>query len=353
MIKVGITGASGFIGKSISTRLMRLEGFEVEEIKLPIKQILDCDVIFHCAGINRPKENESFNVNVALTEDLINFVPANCHLVFMSSIQALISNPYGLSKLAAEEVVRNHNRWTVLRLPNIFGAGCKPHYNSVVATFCKQTVSRQAHVINNPNHMLQLLWIEDLVDFCVELLCKPINANQIVSFDEFVAELPVQELSDLIEEVYKDLKMGYAHSGERSLRWKLETTLLSYFEEPLIRVMDPIRDDRGVFCELLKTDNGQISFLKCDVGEERGLHYHRSKYERFFVLSGDGLFRSKNLNGDISDVNLLSGKVTEVMTIPYHIHSIKNVGKNELVVLIWANEIFNHKKPDTYKRVIS
>lgn len=352
MIKVGITGAGGFIGKSISSRLKRLEAFEVEEIKLPVTQMLDCDVIFHCAGVNRPEGNESFNLNVALTEDLISFVPASCHLVFMSSIQASISNPYGLSKLAAEEVVRNHNRWIVLRLPNIFGAGCKPHYNSVVATFCKQTVSRQTHVINNPNHMLRLLWIEDLVDFCVDLLCKPIEKNQTVSFDEFVAELPVQELSDLIEKVYQDFKMGYVRSRERTLKWKLETTLLSYCEEPLIRVMDPIKDDRGVFCELLKTDSGQISFLKCDVGEERGLHYHRAKYERFFVLSGDGVFRSKNVNGEITDVNLQSGNVIEVMTIPYHIHSIKNVGKNELVVLIWANEIFNHKKPDTFRDVI-
>lgn len=349
MIKIGVTGASGFIGKSISSRFNSLGGFEVEEIKLPVNRLLDCDVIFHCAGINRPKENETFHLNVELTENLIRFVPASCHLVFMSSTQASTSNPYGLSKLAAEEVVKNHNNWSVLRLPNIFGAGCKPHYNSVVATFCKQAFLRQPHVIKNPQHVLQLLWIEHVVDLCVDLLSKSTPMAQMVSFDDVVAELSVKELSELILEIYQDLMTGYVSSAEGSLRWQLETTLLSYFDKPLIRSMDPIKDDRGMFCELLKTHNGQISFLKCDIGEERGLHYHRAKYERFFVLSGKGLFRSKHVNGEITDVILQSDKVIEIMTIPYHIHSIKNVGKNELVVLIWANEIFNHKKPDTFK----
>jgi UDP-2-acetamido-2,6-beta-L-arabino-hexul-4-ose reductase len=352
MIKLGVTGANGFIGKSISSCFNELEGFEVEEINLPIDRFLDCDVVFHCAGINRPRVNETFDLNVELTENLISFVPAGCRLVFMSSIQAATSNPYGISKLGAEKLVKIHDNWSILRLPNIFGAGCKPHYNSVVATFCKQAVSGEPHVVNNPNHMLQLLWIEHLVDFCVNLSFKHTAMNQIVSFDEAVAKLSVQELSELILKIYQDLKMGYVRSVERTFRWQLETTLLSYFEEPLIRVMDPIKDDKGIFCELLKTDNGQVSFLKCDIGEERGLHYHRAKYERFFVLSGDGVFRSKHVNGDVTEVNLHSNEVIEVTTIPHHIHSIKNIGRNELVVLIWANEIFNHRKPDTFKGLI-
>ncbi len=349
MIKVGVTGANGFIGRSISSRLTEVEGFEVEEIKLPVNRLLDCDVVLHCAGINRPKENETFQLNVEMTDNLISFVSSGCHLIMMSSTQVLRTNPYGLSKLGAEELVKTLNRWSIFRLPNIFGAGCKPHYNSVVATFCKQAVLREPHKIDNPDHVLQLLWIEHLVDFSVNLISEPPKQNQIITFDEIAEELSVQQLSELILEIYQDLSSGFVRSLEGSLRWQLETTLLSYFEEPLIRLLKPIKDDRGLFCELLKTNNGQISFLKCDIGEERGLHYHRAKYERFFVLSGNGLFRSKHINGSITDVNLQSGEVVEVATIPYHVHSVKNVGENELVVLIWANEIFNHKKPDTFK----
>lgn len=349
MTKIGITGASGFIGKSLMSHFYEMPGVEVEVIKLPVNHQLDYDLVFHCAGVNRPNDDETFDTNFQLTENLCNWVRADSHVVYMSSIQVLSDNLYGISKLAAERIVKKRTNWSILRLPNVFGAGCKPNYNSVVATFCAQTASAQEHSIKDPDHLLELLWIQDLVSFCEHFLLHSAGKN-LYEFNHLVERITVGNLSKMIVQINEDLGTGYVQTIEHTFRWKLETTLLSYFESPLLRVVQPIIDDRGLFCELLKTKNGQISYLRCDVGEERGLHFHRAKFERFFVLNGQGLLRSKNLYGQITEFEMRDSEVIEGITIPYHTHSIRNTGDKELVVLIWANEVFDPEKPDTFKR---
>lgn len=352
MIKIGITGANGFIGRSLLSRFAEIDDFIIEKISFPITDQLKFDFIFHCAGVNRPKENESFDQNREITANLVRFIDPKCHVIFMSSIQIFTDNEYALSKLDAEALIRKHNNYTIFRLPNMFGAGCRPFYNSVTATFCQQTISSEPHSIHNPDRLLKLLWIEDLVEECVKHLVTAQSTQQIRDFTDSTVIISVKELSETIQEIYSDLRNGYSQSREGSFRWKLETTLLSTVKAPLIRNLAPVIDERGMFCELLKTDIGQISYLKCDVGEERGLHYHRAKYERFFVLRGNGVIRSKDTNGEITEINVNENELAEITIIPHHTHSIKNGGENELAVLIWANEIYNTSTPDTYKKVI-
>ena len=129
----------------------------------------------------------------------------------------------------------------------------------------------------------------------------------------------------------------------------METTLLSYYKTSPTRKLNVLRDPRGEFCELLHTKNGQFSYLKCAVGEERGMHYHTAKYERFYVIEGEALFKLQNTDGSFEYHEINSDDLKELITLPYQIHSIRNVGNSVLIVAIWANEVFNSVKPDTYK----
>ena len=166
---------------------------------------------------------------------------------------------------------------------------------------------------------------------------------------DHIESITVAGLSSLISELAKNISAGNAESSEGSFRWKMETTLLSYYKTSPMRRLNVLKDPRGEFCELLHTKSGQFSYLKCAVGEERGIHYHTAKYERFYVIEGKAIFKLQNTNGSFEYHEISSDEPTELITLPFQIHSIRNVGNSDLIVAIWANEVFNPVKPDTFQ----
>jgi UDP-2-acetamido-2,6-beta-L-arabino-hexul-4-ose reductase len=192
------------------------------------------------------------------------------------------------------------------------------------------------------------MWVGDLAVLIRERLSASVPSEEVESRFHYTSKICVGRLSELIHQLGDNIRDGISDVTERSFRWKLETTLLSFFEPNLSRSLHPHCDHRGVFVELLKTQSGQISVLECEVNKERGLHFHLAKYERFFVVKGKALFRAQHVSGgDIYEKEVCSPEYTEVFTSPLYVHSIKNIGEDTLIVVIWSNENFRPDNPDT------
>ncbi len=363
-MKVLVTGADGFIGKNLCVSLS--ESNDVEVIKFTRNSELhnlpglveQVDFIFHLAGVNRPKEEkEFFEGNADLTRYICDAVRSSNKVIPMilaSSTQAERMNPYGRSKLQAEMHLLNlyietENPVYIYRLPNVFGKWCKPNYNSVVATFCHNISHDLPIQVNDPNAELNLVHIGDVV----------------TSFINVMTERPKETLHIDIEPLYKTTLGDLAKQlqqfkssrntliteavGEGFMR-VLYATYLSYispnqFNYPLKKNEDP----RGVFVEMLKTkDSGQFSFFTAHPGITRGGHYHHVKTEKFLVIKGKARFGFRHIVTDEVKEIYTSGEQPEIVeTVPGWSHDITNVGDDEMVVMLWANENFNPEKPDT------
>lgn len=377
-IRVLITGANGFIGKNLTVRLKELEKVKVEAFvrgddpaKL-IDLVSRADTIIHLAGENRPiAELEFTKVNTELTLTLCDAIRQELvdkrrrvPLLFASSIQAELDNPYGRSKLAAEKALKElanttSNPCLVFRLPGVFGKWCKPKYNSVVATFC-YNVSRGIPLqISDPSHLLRLVYIDDVVNTLIQ---KALNAIK-DEFRTFSMEsvLPQYDISlgELAEQIKKfELCSTSSLQIERvgtGLIRALYSTYVSYlpterFQYELVKH----EDLRGVFVEMLKTpDCGQFSYFSAHPGVTRGGHYHHSKTEKFLVLKGKALFRFRHLlSNELVELHASGDKPTIVDTIPGWSHDITNVGDEEMLVMLWANENFDRNLPDTIAKEI-
>ena len=362
--RVLVTGANGFIGKNLLIRLGEQENLETlpfirgDSLELLESLVAKADVVVHLAGENRPDDVEDFSrVNVGLTTSLCRAIEGlgrDVPLIFASSAQAEYDNPYGQSKLAAEQVIeeftaRTNNSSVIYRLVGVFGKFCKPNYNSVVATFCHNIAREIPLQINDANHTLQLAYIDDVAD---EVLRAITNFKPGLVRGEIapIYGITVGDLAQQVEAFQNCRTSLVSEPVGTGLTRALYSTFISYLPtEKFVYDLQGHADDRGVFVEMLKTpDCGQFSFFTVFPGITRGSHYHHSKTEKFLVVSGIVLMRFRHLvTGEVFEATLSSEKPQVMDTIPGWVHDITNIGPNEAIVMLWANEIFDRAKPDT------
>lgn len=368
-----MTGANGFIGKNLIVHLSELSNIEVKTFvrgddpsNLP-KLVAEVDAVVHLAGENRPLDDSAFvQVNVELTSELCSAIEQEFRstgrhvpLVLSSSTQAERDNPYGRSKLAAESAVKTLTETTgnpcvVFRLPGVFGKWCKPNYNSVVATFCHNIARELPIQINDPNASLRLAYVDDVVDALLTALESPTTGY---SLGEVVPQYTIT-LGELAQQIRAFGECRSTLLTERvgtGLVRALYATYVSYLPNQKFSYSVPqYGDSRGVFVEMLKTpDSGQFSYFTAHPGITRGGHYHHTKTEKFLVIKGEALFRFRHLLTDELIELRTNGNTPQVVdTIPGWTHDITNVGSDEMVVMLWANENFDRENPDTVAKKI-
>jgi len=363
-----ITGANGFIGKNLMVRLGELPHYAVstfvrgDDVSQLPALVAQADAIIHLAGENRPQDENAFSeVNTGLTRalcDAIRQVIADTGrkvpLVLASSTQAARENPYGRSKLAAEQAVQTLANTTgtpsvVFRLPGVFGKWCKPDYNSVVATFCHNIARGLPIHINDPTASLRLVYVDDVVSALLDSIKKSTSGcTQGVVEPEYT--ISVGELAGRIEAFGNCRSTLFSERVGTGLTRALYATYISYLPSESFSYEIPrYADSRGVFVEMLKTpDSGQFSYFTAHPGITRGGHYHHTKTEKFLVIKGQALFRFRHLlTNERVELRTCGDKPEIVDTIPGWVHDITNVGDTELVVMLWANENFDRQKPDT------
>ncbi|WP_432240591.1 UDP-2-acetamido-2,6-beta-L-arabino-hexul-4-ose reductase [Herbaspirillum robiniae] len=367
-----ITGAAGFIGRNLAIRLEEMEGVHVHKITSS-SSISDLDAalaraefIFHLAGANRPTNPDHFKtVNADFTATLCERIKAarrKIPILFSSSIQAGNVSPYGDSKLAAESTLRNYGRELdvpvlIYRLPNIFGKWCRPNYNSVVATFCHNTAHGLPLQINNTATVLQLNYIDDVVTGFIIAMSRALSGQETSNCEISPRyEITLGELAAALE-AFRDSKQTLiTERVGTGLTRALYATYVSYLPPQAFSYEVPkYGDARGEFVEMLKThDSGQFSYFTAHPGITRGGHYHHSKTEKFLVIRGEARFGFRHIVTDETFEIRTSGSKPEIVeTIPGWTHDITNVGTNEMIVMLWANEIFDRDHPDTIAKPVS
>lgn len=368
-MRVLITGSNGFIGKNLAVRLGEREDVEVVSFtrvhateELP-KLIKDVDFVFHLAGVNRPTNDDDFKQgNTDLTVALCVAIEATGRtipVIYSSSIQAELDNPYGESKLAAEQAlldfsVRTDNPVYISRLPNVFGKWCKPNYNSAVATFCYNIAHDLPVQINDPSAVIRLVSVDDVVNRFISIMAGVITKEAYCDVDP-VYEITVGDLVEKINTFKLSRENLITERVGSGLDRALHSTYLSYLSpKDFSYALTKYSDERGVFVEMLKTkDSGQFSYFTTHPGITRGGHYHHTKTEKFLVIKGDALFKFRNIISDESYELKTSGDNPAVVeTVPGWTHDITNIGSNEMLVLLWANEIFDRDFPDTYAKTL-
>ncbi len=362
-MRVLVTGANGFIGKNLIVRLQELK-IHVESYtrKNAIKElpslVKELDFIIHLAGENRPLDEKSFNiVNAGLTESICEAVHSTgkqIPIILASSTQATLDNAYGNSKLDAEMIVKKFEENTgnpiyIYRLPGVFGKWCKPNYNSVVATFCHNISHALSIHIDNPSFELTLVYIDDVVDEFVSVIQGERDSIKVLSIQpEYKVKL--SDLASQIEIFRESRNTLISERVGSGLVRKLYSTYVSHLSPEQFSYSIPsYGDKRGMFAEMLKTkDSGQFSFFTAGPGVTRGGHYHHSKTEKFLVIKGEARFGFKHIISDENyEIITTSKELKIVETVPGWSHNITNIGSDEMVVMLWANEIFDPDNPDT------
>ncbi|WP_063654934.1 NAD-dependent epimerase/dehydratase family protein [Candidatus Arsenophonus triatominarum] len=363
MQNVLITGSNGFIGKNLNMALKE-RNFSVltftreDDINVLTEKVIAADIIYHLAGINRPLTDDEFVCgNTNLTETLVKIIVErnpNVPLIYASSKQAEKDNAYGKSKLNAEKIIQNaveksNINASIYRLNGVFGKWCRPNYNSVVATFCYNVINDIPLIIDDPLFNLEIIYIDDVIDAFVGHLHNK-KSNDIFYDIPIKYKISIQKLADKIIGFKSSRNNLTIDSVGKGITRALYATYLSYLPPEKFSYTVPIYEDlRGSFAELLKTSAyGQFSFFTAKPGIIRGGHYHHTKNEKFIVVSGRALFRFEHIiTHEVIEFEKNSSNIEIVETIPGWAHNIKNIGSNELIVMLWANEVFDRNKPDT------
>lgn len=366
-MKVLVTGSKGFVGRNLIAHLREDSKFEVleysrnnseEELEMLVKQ---ADKIVHLAGINRPKTEIEFkHGNQDLTAKLVHFASEsnkNPHILLSSSSQAELNNPYGKSKLGAEqEVLKYHEQTgspiTIYRLPNLFGKWSRPNYNSAIATFCYNVANDLEITVTDPSIELNLAYIDDVVDSIVTNLLSDNNGeNNIYVIVPVTYKKTLGEIVTSIQSFKKMRESLLLPNYQDLFVKKLYTTYLSYLDEDSFSYgLTKHEDNRGWLSELIKSDYmGQMFVSKTKPGITRGNHYHHTKVEKFIVISGEAMIRFRHIEKSEVIEYRVEGNEARVVDIPPgYTHSIENIGTDEMITLFWVNEQFNAQKPDTY-----
>lgn len=397
-MKILVTGAKGFVGKNLCATLKTIQegknrtrpGLQIEEVfeydidSTPDdleKYCKEADFVFNLAGVNRPKDQSEFmtgNFGFASTLlDTLKKYGNTCPVMLSSSIQATLAgrfgtSEYGKSKKAGEELFFEYSKETgakvlVYRFPNLFGKWCRPNYNSAVATFCNAFANDLPYTVNDPSVELELLYIDDLVDEMLDAMegkehhCEFDGVETILKEDgrycaaTITHKVTLGEIIELLKsfsEQPKTLMMPEIPNG--SFAKKLYSTYLSYL--PYEKTAFPLKmnmDERGSFTELVHTMNaGQVSINISKPGITKGQHWHHTKFEQFIVVKGHGLIQQRNLNdpeGRVLEWEVSGDHIQAVHMLPGYTHNIINLSDTEdLVTVMYCNEIFNPDKPDTF-----
>ena len=377
-MKILITGAKGFVGKNLVAELKNIRDgkdksfnitneLEICEYDIDTDKSLldgfcrDCDFVFNLAGVNRPENEEDFmNGNFGFASELLDTLKKHnntCPVMLSSSIQASLENPYGKSKKAGEDLFFEYSKETgakvlVYRFPNVFGKWCRPNYNSAVATFCNNIANDLPITVNDRNHKMTLVYIDDVV---TELI-NSLDGNE--TKDGEFCRVPTEHsvtLGEIVDLLYsfKDSRETKAvpDMTDGGFSKKLYSTYLSYL--PTDKFSYPLKmnvDSRGSFTEILRTvNNGQFSVNISKPGITKGNHWHHTKNEKFLVVSGKGVIRFRKIDEDKVYEYFVSGEKLEVVDIPVgYTHNIENLGDTDMVTFMWCNECFDPDKPDTF-----
>ncbi|MEZ9859222.1 NAD-dependent epimerase/dehydratase family protein [Vibrio splendidus] len=365
-MKILVTGAQGFIGKNLCFQLEE-QGF-IDIIKIDrghsLQELDDAletaDFIYHLAGINRPKNDNEFKQgNVDLTSHIVTKLSElnrATPILLTSSIQADQTNPYGVSKAQAEDVVSEYGiqsqaKVYIYRLPNVFGKWCRPNYNSMVATFCHNVANDLPLTINDPAAKVNLVYIDTVCEHFIHHL----NHDEQSGEQQIKPIYPttVGEVANALES-FKESKSSLIteNVGSGFLRALYSTYISYYSPEQFSYTVPAYTDPRGSFCELLKTkEAGQFSFFTAHPSITRGGHYHHSKNEKFLVIKGQARFRFEHIStGECYELDVTGDDYRVVETVPGWTHDVTNIGDLELIVMLWANEIFDRDNPDTFAK---
>lgn len=395
-MNVLITGAQGFVGRNLVANLRNIqENKNRTRPEIVIDEIFEYDIdtdpamleifcekahfVFNLAGVNRPQNNEEFmSGNFGFANVLLDKLKKHkntCPVMLSSSIQATLigrygTSDYGKSKLAGEELFFEYAKETgakvfVYRFPNLFGKWCRPNYNSAVATFCNAVANDLEFTVNDRNTELELLYIDDLVEEMFDAVegkehrCEYEGLNVIAVEAGKYCYVPkthkatLGEIVDLLEAFKKQPgSLIMPEIPNDSFAKKLYSTYLSYLpKEKTIFDLKMNCDERGSFTELLKTEShGQFSVNISKPGITKGQHWHNSKWEFFIVVAGHGLIQERKIGSDeVIEFEVSGDKIQAIHMLPGYTHNIINLSETEnLVTVMWANEQFDSKHPDTF-----
>lgn len=395
-MKILVTGAKGFVGRNLVSQLRNIKEGKAKwypvdsditiceyDIDSTLEELdaycRDCDFVFNLAGVNRPQNQEEFmqgNFGFASTLlDTLKKYNNTCPVMISSSIQATLAgrfgaSEYGKSKKAGEELIFEYGKETgakvlVYRFPNLFGKWCRPNYNSAVATFCNNIANDLPITVNDRSTQMELVYIDDLVDEMISALagkehhCEFDGVETVLCDDGRYCAVPVSHhvtlgvIVDLLESFAKQPQtLVVPEIPKNSFAKKLYSTYLSYL--PKEKVSFPLKmnvDVRGSFTELLRSEKcGQVSINISKPGITKGQHWHHTKWEFFMVVSGHGLIQQRRVDSDeVLNFEVSGEKIEAVHMLPGYTHNIINLSETEnLVTVMWANEAFDHSRPDTY-----
>ena len=412
-MKILVTGAKGFVGKNLCATLCNIrDGKDRTRPDMKIDEVFEYDLdstydeldkwcaevdfVFNLAGVNRPKEQSEFmEGNFGFTSTLLDMLKKHnnaCPVMLSSSQQASLmgrfgNSEYGRSKKAGEDLFLAYGKETgakvlVYRFPNLFGKWCRPNYNSAVATFCNAFANDLPYTVNDPSVELELLYIDDLVDEMIEALqsrehrCE-FNGLEVIPketssifhqpssigrycYCPITHKVTLGEIVELLKSFAEQPKtLMIPEIPTNSFAKKLYSTYLSYL--PYEKTAFPLKmnvDERGSFTELVHTLNaGQVSINISKPGITKGQHWHNTKFEQFIVVKGHGLIQQRNLNdpdGKVLEWEVSGDKIEAVHMLPGYTHNIINLSETEdLVTVMYCNEIFNPNKPDTFFEPVS
>lgn len=397
-MKVLVTGAKGFVGKNLCAQLNNIKTGKVKCYgNLVIEEVFeydldstpeqldawckDCDFVFNLAGVNRPQDPKEFmEGNFGFATVLLNTLKKyknNCPVMNSSSIQATLAgrfgtSEYGKSKKVGEELMFQYGEETgakvlVYRFPNLYGKWCRPNYNSVVATFCNNIANDLPITVNDPSVDMEFLYIDDLVEEMICALngeehhCEFEGVETVLSPNGRYCTAPIThhvKLGEIVDLLYKFAEMPKTlmipEIPAGSFAKRLYSTFLSYLpKEKVIFDLKMNVDNRGSFTELVHTINcGQVSINISKPGITKGEHWHHTKWELFIVVSGYGLIQLRNENdpnAEILEYEVSGDKIQSVIMLPGYTHNIINLSDTQdLVTVMYCNEIFNSERPDTF-----
>ena len=374
-----VTGAKGFVGRNLISQLRNIQygkannyAISGQEIKVfeydidsdPAELDVYCknaDFVFNLAGVNRPKNQEEFmKGNFGFASLLLNTLKKHanrCPVMISSSIQAELDNPYGESKRAGENLLFNYAKETgakvlVYRFPNLFGKWCRPNYNSAVATFCHNIAHDLPIQVNDPNVLMRLVYIDDVVDELIAALSGKEHKECDFCYVPTIHTITLGEIVKLIE-AFKEMPDNLeVPKLDDPFTKKLYSTYLSYL--PTEKFSYPLKmnvDNRGSFTEIIRTvDRGQFSVNISKPGITKGEHWHHTKNEKFVVVKGHGLIQLRKIGTDeVISFEVSGDRIEVVEMIPGYTHNIINLSETEdLVTFMWCNECFEQNRPDTY-----
>lgn len=377
-MKILVTGAKGFVGKNLCAQLKNIRDGKARNYPVSIDEVFEFDIdstseeldryckeadfVFNLAGVNRPKDPEEFMTgNFGFASTLLDTLKQHGNkapVMISSSTQAALDNPYGESKRAGEELMRQYSAETgakvlIYRFPNLFGKWCRPNYNSAVATFCNNIANDLPITVNNRETELTLLYIDDLVEEMIAALAGNEHRDGDFCVVPTTHKAKLGEIVDLLES-FCDMPgtLGIPDLTPDSFSKKLYSTYLSYLpKDKFVYDLKMNVDDRGSFTEIVRTANaGQFSVNISRPGITKGQHWHHTKNEKFIVVKGHGLIQQR-LEGtdEVIDFEVSGDRIQVVEAIPGYTHNIINLSDTEdLITLIWCNEPFDPSRPDTF-----